>query len=198
MRTVILSIMFVLFIAVPSYASEGLDLCFQDGIQTVETLRITNTGEIKYGNGRVTHVADTKINYRTTNIYQRGQILYLTNLTNLDSSVAIAVKNNAWIIFHDNGSLLPRKGDYVATAIFHDSEGMAVGECNTYTPIMAYKGMLKIEGRRGRIEDVDLYTNVGLIYIDEHNDLVVTRDDTADQLVIHHDMDGFVVSIKKN
>ena len=198
MRTVILAIMFVLFIAVPSYAGEGLDLCFPNGIRTVQKLRISNTGAIKYGNGHVTHVADTKINYRTTNIYQRGQILYLTNITNLDSSVAIAVKNNAWIIFHDNGSLLPRKGDYVATAIFHDSEGMAVGECNTYTPIMAYKGMLKIEGRRGRIEDVDLYTTVGLIYIDEYNNLVVTRDDTADQLIIHHDMDGFVVSIKKN
>lgn len=196
MRTAIMTLILFVISSISVYA-ENINICLPEQIVPTKSLTIGNTGVVHFNN-KTTHVADAKINYMTTNIFQKSQILYLTNLSVMESSLAVAYRNGMWILFHDNGSFAPTKNDYVATAIFHDENGIAIGEHNTYTPIMEYKGYWKVDGRRGRIEDVDLYTTVGLIYIDEHDNLIITRDDTSEQMSISYSENGFSVKLIEN
>lgn len=196
MRTALFTILSFL-LSISTAFADSINVCSVDGIIPTEQVVIGPTGLIQFNKSQ-SHVADAKINFKNTNIYQRNGVLYLTNISTSDSSIAIVNKNGAWILFQDNGDFPPVKEDPLAVAIFHNKDGVAIGELETYAPMMEHNGSWKIDGHRGSVEDVDLYTSVGLLYINEHDNLVVTRDDTSDQLEIDYTPDGFTIKLIRN
>lgn len=174
-----------------------INVCLPNKVEQTQRLMVTNTGEVQFNHQKV-HIADIKINHGEINVFQRNGILYFTNICENQNSLAVAYRNGAWILFQDLGSLAPTKGDPVATAIFFNKDSVSVGEYESYTPITNYRGIWKIGSRRVNNEDVDIWTSVGLVYIDEHNDFVIIQDDESLPLRVHHNDDNnFVVDVIK-
>ena len=195
MRTFLFALVTLILSNTNVYAyAYDINVCLPNQIVQTKHLSIDNTGGIHFNNKNV-HIADVRINYDTINIFKRNDILYFTNISVSENSLAVAYKNGAWILFQDLGTISPTKGDPVATAIFHDKNGVATGEYESYKPIMSYRGMWKIGTHRADVADTDLWTTVGLVYIDEHNNLVVHQDDETFPLVIKHTDEGFTVDL---
>lgn len=199
MRTFLFALVTLILSNTNVYAyAYDINVCLPNKTVQAQRLSISDTGEVQFNHQKV-HIADIKINHGEINIFQRNGILYFTNICENQNSLAVAYRNGAWILFQDLGSLAPTKGDPVATAIFFNKNSVSVGEYESYTPMTNYRGTWKIGSRRVNNEDVDIWTTVGLVYVDERNDFIIIQDDESLPLRVHHNGNGnFVVDVITN